>query len=133
MHMYMYTANVQSTLSLPFRAEKLAVEEKYGKLEQQLSERTTGERRFKEQCHELQLRVAENANEIQNAKEVRQKLVNAEQESKELKVEVFQLQVELKSASSSNSSLQQQVSTSSGLLRCLSIRSCTCMHGFHYV
>lgn len=114
---------------LSFRAEKLAVEEKCGKLKQQLSESTTGERRFKEQCDELQLRVAENANEIQSVEEVRQRLVNAEQESKELKVEVCQLQVELKSASSSNNSLQQEVSTSLGLLHCLSIQSC--MHGFH--
>ena len=102
-------------LSLPFRAEKIAVEEKCGKLEQQLSERTTGECKFKEQCHKLQLRVAENTNEIQNVEEVRQRLVNAEQESKELKVEVCQLQVELKSANSSNNSLQQQVNMSPSL------------------
>lgn len=129
MHMYMYiTLKIHvhriALLSLPFSAEKLAVEEKCVKLEQQLSERTTEEFRFKEQCCELQLRVAENASEREYVEAVRQKLVTAEQESKELKVEVCQMQVELKSASSSISSLQQQVSTSQGSIQ-------SCKHGLH--
>ena len=60
-----------------------------------------------QQCKELQSRLAESINEREKAEN---RLAKVEQEYNKLKMEVCELQAELRTAISSNSSLHGQVS-----------------------
>lgn len=91
------------------RAEKLALEEKYIKVIQQLPEKTAEVSQLKEQCNDLQLRLTESISERERGEDIKQKFVEVEQECNERKMENCQLKAELKSAGSSNILLQDQV------------------------
>ena len=57
----------------------------------------------------MQLRLAESISERERGEAVKQKFIEVEQECNERKMENCQLKAELKSASNSNSLLQDQV------------------------
>lgn len=79
------------------------------KIMQQLPEKTMEVSQLKEQCNELQLRLAESISEKERGEDIKRKFVEVEQECNERKMENYQLKAELKSADNSNSLLQDQV------------------------
>lgn len=79
------------------------------KIIQQLPEKTAEVSKLKEQCNELQLRLAESISERERGEDIKQKFAEVERECNERKMENCQLKAELKSAGNSNSLLQDQV------------------------
>lgn len=93
-----------------FRADKLVTEEKYMKIEKEVTEKNAEEDRLKEQCKELQLKLMENSSEKERTEYIKQKLNAVEHECQKREMEACQLQVELEAAAVANTSLQNQVS-----------------------
>lgn len=91
---------------MSYRTEKLALEDKYM---QQLHEKSAELSQLKEQCNQLQLRLAESISERERGEDIKRKFAEVEQDRNERKMENCQLKAELKSASNSISLLQDQV------------------------
>ena len=79
------------------------------KVMQQLHEKVAEVSQLKEQCNELQLRLAESISERERGEDIKRKFADVEQASNERKMKNCQLKAELKNAANRNRLLQDQV------------------------
>lgn len=79
------------------------------KVTQQLHEKVAEVSQLKEQCNELQLRLAESNSERERGEDIKRKFADVEQASNERKTKNCQLKAELTNAANRNRLLQDQV------------------------